>query len=242
LVLANGLRGNSRLKSLKPRIPSSDEVCNRKFLAIADAVRENEGLIELELWVDGYRLSDEMWDAICDYIKTHPTLEVLNLRTTGGMPLLDPAMLTSRIQTLLDMVKTNTTIHTIYLNSLYSQHELFRGSVISYLETNRFRPRLLAIQKTRPIPYRAKVLGRALMSARTDADSLWMLLSGNVEVAFLSTTVTTRLPTPATAASTSNAAPPVATTAAITRAVSVSGASAATVAIPTAHPKRKARS
>jgi hypothetical protein len=177
-VLANGLRGNSRLKTLKPCISSSDEVCNRKFLAIADAVRENEGLIELELWFDGYRLSDEMWDAVCGSIKTHPTLEVLNLRTTRGMALLAPAMLTSRIQTLLDMVKMNTTIHTIYLNSLYSQHELFRGSVISYLETNRFRPRLLAIQKTRPIPCRAKVLGRALMSARTDADSLWMLLSG----------------------------------------------------------------
>ena len=86
-----------------------------------------------------------------------------------------------------------------------SNHELFRGSVIPYFETNRFRPRLLAIQQTRPIPYRVKVLGRALLSARTDANTFWMLLSGNAEVAFPSTTAAASLPTPATA--TANVAP-----------------------------------
>jgi hypothetical protein len=55
---------------------------------------------------------------------------------------------------------------------------------VPYLKTNKLRPRLLAIQRTLPIPYRAKVLGRALMSARTNPNSFWMLLSGNTEVAF----------------------------------------------------------
>jgi hypothetical protein len=41
-VLANGLRGNSRLKSLTPRISSNLEVSNRQVLAIAGAVRENK--------------------------------------------------------------------------------------------------------------------------------------------------------------------------------------------------------
>jgi hypothetical protein len=89
----------------------------------------------------------------------------------------------------------------------YSEHELFRGSIIPYLETNRLRTRLLAIQKARPITYRAKVLGRALLSARTDANIFWMLLSGNAEVAFPSSTTTiaaaANLPAPATAAATS---------------------------------------
>jgi hypothetical protein len=75
-------------------------------------------------------------------------------------------------------------VHTIYLYDRYSEHELYRESVIPHLLTNRFRPRVRAIQKTRPTPYRAKVLGRALISARTDANSFWMLLSGNAEVAF----------------------------------------------------------
>jgi hypothetical protein len=79
---------------------------------------------------------------------------------------------------------------------------MFRESVIPHLETNRFRPRVHAIQKTRPILYRAKVLGRALLSARNNPNRFWMLLSGNAGVAlFLSTTATT---TPTGAASTTS--------------------------------------
>jgi hypothetical protein len=208
LLLANGLRENSRLKSLTTRI-SDFEVGNRELLAIAGAVKENKGLVDLDLSCR-FRASDEMWDAICDSLETHPTLEVLDLCTASMDLAIAPAVLKSRIQALLDMLKVNMSIHTIRLNPLYSQHELFRESVIPYLETNRFRPRLLAIQRTRPITYRSKVLGRALLSARTDANSFWMLLSGNAEVAFPSTTTTTtpaaNPPMHATAVATSNVA------------------------------------
>jgi hypothetical protein len=72
----------------------------------------------------------------------------------------------------------------MHLSDQFSYHELFQVSVISYLKTDRFRPRLLAIQKTRPITYRAGVLGRAFLAARTDANPFWIPLSGNAEVAF----------------------------------------------------------
>jgi hypothetical protein len=62
------------------------------------------------------------------------------------------------------------------------------------------RPRLLAIQKIRSIAYRAKVLGRALLSVRTDPNRFWMLLSGNPEVAFSPTTATIAVVAAATAA------------------------------------------
>jgi hypothetical protein len=199
-VLANGLRGNSSLKSLALGFSDDPGVVNQELLAIASALKENEGLIDLNLiscWV-----SDETWDAVCDSLKTHPTLEVLDLRTTNGGDPLAPA-LKSRIQALLDMLKVNMSIHTIHLDSCYSPHELFREKVIPYLEANRLRPRVRAIQKTRPITYRAKMLGRALLAVRTDPNRFWMLLSGNAEVAFPSTTATTflvaNLPTPATA-------------------------------------------
>jgi hypothetical protein len=51
-------------------------------------------------------------------------------------------------------------------------------------------------KKTRQITYRAKVMGRALLAARTNANTVWMLLSGNPEVAVPSTTAS--LPTPTT--------------------------------------------
>jgi hypothetical protein len=145
-------------------------------------------------------MRDEVWGAIFDALETHPTLEVLKLYSTS-----DPAVILSQLQALLDMAKVNTSIHTIYLND-FSRHELLQRSVIPSLKTNRFRPRLLAIQKTRPITYRAKVLGRALLSAHTDVDSIWMLLSGNAEVAFPSRTTGApfaNLPTLATAAAVS---------------------------------------
>jgi hypothetical protein len=201
LVLADGLRGNSRLKSLKLFISGNLEVGNREVLTIADALNENKSLIDLDIIQDEFRLNDETWGAIFHSLKAHPTLEVLNLRLTFGDPMIFPAALTSRIQALLDMMKVNMSIHTIRLHDRYSEHELFRGSVIPYLEANRYRPRVRAIQKTRPSAYRAKVLGQALLAARTDANRFWMILSGNAEVAFPSTTTPAAdAPTPVTAA------------------------------------------
>ena len=53
------------------------------------------------------------------------------------------------------------------------------------------------------------VLGRALLAVRTDPNRFWMILSGNAEVAFRSTTATTTpvvdLPTPAAVGASTNA-------------------------------------
>jgi hypothetical protein len=197
LVLANGLRGNSRLKCFRPRFSSSPEYGNREVLAIASALRENEGLVHLDLMHCFTTMSNESWHAVCDSLKTHPTLEVLTLFTDGMNPLA-PAVLLSRVPVLVDMLKVNMSIRTISLGFLNRNHELFREPVTPYLKANRLRPRLLAIQRTRPIAYRAKVLGRALLASRTDANIFWMLLSGNAEVTFPSTTTaTTTTTTPA---------------------------------------------
>jgi hypothetical protein len=206
-ILADGLRGNSRLKRLRTTYSINLDDGNRQGLAIANALRENKGLVKLSPFL-GSNASDETWGAICHSLKTHPTLEVLNLRSTQNAA--TATAITSRIPALVDMMKVNASIHTIHLDFRYNRHQLFRESVIPYLETNLFRPRLLAIQKTRPIVYRAKVLGRALLSVRTHPNRFWMLLSGNAEVSFPSRTTTiaaaANIPTPATATSTVNAA------------------------------------
>jgi hypothetical protein len=103
------------------------------------------------------------------------------------------------------------------------QHELYRESIIPYLETNKLRSRLLATQKTRPHAYRAKVLGRSLLAVRTDPNRFWMLLSENAEVAFPPTTATTtptvNFPTPAITAATSTTANIAAAAASVTSAL-----------------------
>jgi hypothetical protein len=233
-VLADGLRGNSRLKSLKPHTSDSPMVSNQELLAIAATLKENKGLVDLNLsdfWVSG-----ETWDAICDSLKTHPTLEVLDLSSVYSAGTLTPAVIAYRIQSLLDMMKVNMSIHTIRLLDRHSDHVLFRESVIPFLESNRLRPRLLSIQRTRPITYRTGLLGRALLTARTDVNRFWMLLSGNAEVSFPAATATTTPVVPSLATS---------ATAAATRAASATGTSTsagavANVTAPTACQKRKA--
>jgi hypothetical protein len=121
-------------------------------------------------------------------------------------------------------------IHTI-ICSPHDRREPYQGSVVPYLETNKFRPRLLAIQKTRPFPYRVKVLGRALLATRTDPNLFWMFLSGNAEIIFQSTTA--NFPLPVIAAATSNAA--------LFPADATGAFAAANVTTPTACLKRKAR-
>jgi hypothetical protein len=232
-VLVDGLRGNSRLKSLVSPPLIVD-------VAIAGALRENLGFVALH--IRHFRMSDETWYAVCDSLKTHPTLQVLYLFPQFPDATMALAELNFQIQALVDMMKVNASIHTIHLDFQYTEHELFQRSVLPYLVTNRLRPRLLAIQKTRPMAYRAKLLGRALLSARTDVNSFWMLLSGNAEVAFppkaTTTTLVANLPTPATigASADANGADAASGVASIT----ASTTAASIVPAPAAGQKRKA--
>jgi hypothetical protein len=233
-VLANGLRGNSRLKDLIPRISGNLEIGDREVLAYTRALSENLGLGVLNL--SNCLLSDETWGVVCDSLKTHPTLKILDLSATLMNSTAEHPVINSRIQALLDMLKVNTSIRFVCLDQCLNSTNFYRESIAPHLETNRFRPHLLAIQKARPIPYRAKVLGRALLAVRTNPNRFWMLLSGNAEVVFPPTTANTAatasLPAPATAAATVNIAPaaaiPVAT-----------GTSTTNSAAPTVGQKRK---
>jgi hypothetical protein len=262
-VLADGLRGNSRLKSFSQGFSGNRNVGNQKVVAIACALRENRGLIELELRSHYSNINDETWGTVCDSLKTHPTLEVLKF-IRRGVQTMTQDVITSRTQAIVDMMRVNTSIHTIHTNLCYEEHEMYRGSVIPYLETNRLRPRVLAIQKARPIVYRAKVLGRALLATRANANKFWMLLSGNPEVAFPSRTSTiaatanvtdiaASVMSASTTTSTGSLRAAAATRAAIPSTASASDAfastptvastpTAANVAIPSAGQKRKARS
>jgi hypothetical protein len=258
VVLADGLRRNSRLKSVILWIISSSlEVGDREVVAIAGALRENKGLVELELRCSHSNMKYETWVTVCDSLKTHPTLEVLDL--VHGVQTMAPDVITSGTQALVDMIKVNTSIQTLRVHPCYMEHEMYRGSVMPYIETNRFRPRLLAIQKARPIVYRAKVLGRALLATRTNANKFWMLLSGNAEVAFMSRTMRIAASANVTAIAasvmsaltiTATGSLPAATCASFPSTASASVASASTptvaaaaanVATPSTGQKRKAR-
>jgi hypothetical protein len=92
-----------------------------------------------------------------------------------------PAVLKSPMQALLDMLKVNMSIHTtMHLDSHYIDHELYRLSLIPYLETNRLRPRLLAIQQTRPISAVVKANAAEAASTSSAAASAESSEQGNL--------------------------------------------------------------
>jgi hypothetical protein len=80
-VLANGLRGNKRLTSFTPQRSNNRDADDQEILAIAAALKENKGLVDLDLRglrSDPFPVTDEAWGAVCDSLKSHPTLQVLN--------------------------------------------------------------------------------------------------------------------------------------------------------------------
>jgi hypothetical protein len=72
VVLADGL------KSLSPFVSYNLEVYEREVLVTTGALRENKGLVELELHSRSLRVI-EIWGAICHSLETYPTLEILRM-------------------------------------------------------------------------------------------------------------------------------------------------------------------
>ena len=88
---------------------------------------------------------------------------------------------TRRTRALAEMMQTNTVLHTIKLHAFERNNQIYTEEIQPYLVTNQYRPRVLAVKKTKDRPFREKVLGRAVYSVRINPNLVWMLLSENVD-------------------------------------------------------------
>jgi hypothetical protein len=79
------------------------------------------------------------------------------------------------------MMQHNTVLHTIALSEHERDEHIYTEEIRPSLETNLYRPRVLAVKKTKDRPFREKVLGRAVYSVRSNPNLVWMLLSENVD-------------------------------------------------------------
>jgi hypothetical protein len=80
------------------------------------------------------------------------------------------------------MLHQNTVLHTIQLRHEHERDEqIFMEEILPRLETNLYRPRVLAVKKTTERSFREKVLGRALASVKSSPNLVWMFLSENVD-------------------------------------------------------------
>jgi hypothetical protein len=183
-ILADALTGNSRrVTSLKPysRALRNDAEMVILFVALAN----NRGLVELDMPFDS--TNGDNWGILCASLKTHPTLTSLDLRDTrprnpaGFRIVLTDEQKSHRTRMLADMVQRNTALHTITLSERERDEEIYTEEILPYLETNLYRPRVLAVKEIKERPYREKVLGRALHSVKSNPNLVWMFLSENVD-------------------------------------------------------------
>jgi hypothetical protein len=183
-LLADALRGNTSVKALTLR--SSYGNAAKDLVAIRALVQglvQNCGLVRLDL--SNRVVNDANWKALCMSLKTHPTLEVLGLRTTTSSTDRQARdFKTTRKNRMLDleeMLKVNTLIHTIELGSNECDESLLQHFIRPRLKRNLYLPRLSAMKNGDSL-LRAKLLRRALESKQESPDALWMFISQNKDI------------------------------------------------------------
>jgi hypothetical protein len=181
-ILASALTSNSRVTKLKTHYARTNDA---ETAILFRALANNRGLEELDL--EDVSISDDNWSILCESLKSHPTLTHLNLLDTrpilpaGGRIVLTDDQKAHRTRTIAEMVQRNTVLYTIELSAYEKDEEIYTEEIRPYLETNLYRPRVLAIKKTIERPFREKLLGRALDCVKINPNLVWMFLSENVD-------------------------------------------------------------
>jgi hypothetical protein len=183
-VLATALTGNSRVTSLV--LPYGRILDDARKGLIFRSLAENKGLVHLEL--SGTSISDENLSLVCQSLQVHPTLTSLYLHNTTPLAqnsfriiVLSDEQKAHRTSLAAEMMQTNTILQTINISMYESDDEIYSQTILPRLETNRFRPRVLAVKKIVDGPFREKILGRALHCVRSNPNLVWMFLSQNVD-------------------------------------------------------------
>jgi hypothetical protein len=181
-VLATALTGNSRVTRLQLAVSlRSDAYTAVLFAALAN----NKSLLLLNL--NGHPTSDANLSLLCQSLRAHPTLTSLALRDIGpashnGRRLgLADEKKAQRTSLVVEMMQANTVLQTIHFSDHERDDQIYTENICPRLETNLFRPRVLAVKKTADRPFREKILGRALYSVRSNPNLVWMFLSQNVD-------------------------------------------------------------
>jgi hypothetical protein len=178
-IIVSALIGNSRVTKLKLYYARSTNEADMAVLVAA--IANNRGLEELD-FEDG-SISDDNWSILSESLKAHPTLTILNLfdnrpiilddiEDDDGL-LSDEAQKAHRTRLLADMVQANTIMLTIELARYERDDHIYTDEILPYLETNRYRPRVLAIKKTIERPFREKRYSVGLCSVRKATRTLF---------------------------------------------------------------------
>jgi hypothetical protein len=187
-VLAAALEGNSSVTRFQLS-PGDWRAHDAEMVVIFRSLAENKSLVHLDLF--GVSISDENLTTLCLSLKGHPTLTTLDLQNTSprsqygtrARTELSDEQMAQRTSVVAEMMKENRVLRTITFNDIERDEQIYAETIQPYLETNRYRARVLAIKKA-DIALRRPLLGLALQtrSVRKKSNVLWMFLSGNADV------------------------------------------------------------
>jgi hypothetical protein len=179
-VLAEAVRGNRSLKSLKPCGElDHDQLSPEDFETLAQALRENEGLVTLD--ISGQPILSESWHIILKSIQNHPSLQVLDLHLTPSSRRMSAAIKTERMLAIVEMLQENTVILTIHMLLHECDKQVLQDSINPRLQLNLYRLRIRAIKELAPGVLRSKLVGCALGKVSQNVNLLWLILRENAD-------------------------------------------------------------
>jgi hypothetical protein len=183
-VLAEAVRGNTSLKSLKPCGElDHDQLSPGDFETLAQALKENEGLVTLD--IAGQPIIEESWRLILKSIQNHPSLQVLDLHLTPSSRKMSSATKTERMLAIVEMLQVNTVILQIHMLLHECDKQVLQDLINPRLQLNLYRLRVRAI-KVAPGMLRRKLVACALGKVSKNINLLWLILRENVDTDFQS--------------------------------------------------------
>ena len=188
--LADALNGNTRIHKFQCRDGEGTTDDNLLFLFRALA-----GNLGIKVLILSHRsIKDESWDVMCQSLANHPAITHLVLEFTAShdessRPLspgstymvMSEARKTHRTQSLVEMLKVNTTICKINLDEDQHDNSIWRNEGEPRLEMNKFRPRIVAVKKAQGT-LRAPLFGRSLHAVNDNNTFIFMIVKGNVDL------------------------------------------------------------
>jgi hypothetical protein len=177
VTFMNALRGNTNLERLEPPLIDDRQVTQ----ALVAALRENKGLVHLELDFSVYDKSD--WTELLGSISFHPLLRSLNLNLHHVLHLdIDAKKRCEVTKVVADMLSVNERIEVMSFHNDTFDKDCWDAYVSPRLECNLHRKWLPSIQKIEETSTRAAVLARALAKFSSKPHLVWMLLNQNHDV------------------------------------------------------------
>jgi hypothetical protein len=194
-VLAESLRGNTSVKTIyEPGGLYGRQLKHDEFRVLAEALRDNQGLGKFT--PRRLHINDENWTLLCQSLRSHPTLDTLDLSGTFHNPNagMTNASKKHRCTCIVNLLRSNTVLSSVHLTRDERDETIWRESIVPHLQTRTYHPLVREIKAVADQPRRFKLFGRALNSVKTKPHLLYLFVIGSVDIITASHEARSRAP------------------------------------------------